>query len=160
MYALENIYAGQLIDAHEEQPHVLVSQKHVRENWNPEQQHWFSEYAYPLTDEVFVSWSPDPEHWKPINHSCDPNAWLEGLDMVARRDIRAGEEITMDYATFYNESMDDFVCHCAAGECREIVRGSDYREDFVERYGDHVSDYVRSKRLSEVLPKSREEIYQ
>ncbi|MGH9928993.1 MAG: SET domain-containing protein-lysine N-methyltransferase [Pyrinomonadaceae bacterium] len=160
MYALEQIEAGDLIDAHEEQPHVLVSQKHVRENWNPEQQRWFSEYAYPLTDEVFVSWSPDPEHWKPINHSCDPNGWLEGMNLVARRDIKAGEEITMDYATFYNERMDDFVCHCSARDCRGIIKGTDYRELFVERYGDHVSDYVRSKRLTETSPKPREEIYQ
>jgi D-alanine-D-alanine ligase len=113
-----------------------------------------------LTDEVFVSWSPDPEQWKPINHSCDPNAWLQGLNLVARRKIRAGEEITIDYATFYNERMDDFVCHCGARKCRGIIRGTDYRESFVERYGDHVSDYVRTKRLDEALPKPHEEIYQ
>ncbi|HUS12722.1 MAG TPA: SET domain-containing protein-lysine N-methyltransferase, partial [Pyrinomonadaceae bacterium] len=160
MYALEYIEAGSLIDVHEEQPHVLVSEMHVRKNWNAEQQQWFSEYAYPLTDDVFVSWSPDPEHWKPINHSCDPNAWLEGLNMVARRDICAGEEITMDYATFYNEQMSDFLCHCGADECRGIIRGTDYRESFVDRYGDHVSDYVRSKRVAEAANKPREEIYQ
>jgi hypothetical protein len=40
------------------------------------------------------------------------------------------------------------------------VRGTDYREAFVERYGDHVSDYVRSKRLADVAAKVREEIYQ
>jgi len=160
MYALENIKAGARIVAHEEQPHVLVSQEHVRKNWNAEQQRWFAEYAYPLTDEVFVSWSPDPEHWKPINHSCDPNAWLEGMDLVARRRIKAGEEITIDYATFYNERMDDFVCHCGAANCRGIIKGTDYRENFVERYGDHVSDYVRSKRLGETPAKAREEVYQ
>ncbi|MEP6818736.1 MAG: SET domain-containing protein-lysine N-methyltransferase [bacterium] len=160
VYALENIKAGVVIVAHEEQPHVLVSQKYVRENWNAEQQQWFSEYAYPLTDEVFVSWSPDPEHWKPINHSCDPNAWLEGMNLVARRKIKAGEEITIDYATFYNATMDDFVCHCGARGCRGIIKGTDYREDFVERYGDHVSDYVRSKRLEEAAAKAREVIYQ
>lgn len=160
MYALEYIEAGSLIDAHEEQPHVLVSEMHVRKNWNAEQQQWFSEYAYPLTDDVFVSWSPDPEHWKPINHSCDPNAWLEGLNMVARRDICAGEEITMDYATFYNEQMSDFLCHCGADECRGVIRGTDYRESFVDRYGDHVSEYVRSKRVAEAATKPREEIYQ
>ena len=160
MYALENIKAGARIVAHEEQPHVLVSQEHVRKNWNDEQQRWFAEYAYPLTDEVFVSWSPDPEHWKPINHSCDPNAWLEGMDLVARRRIKAGEEITIDYATFYNERMDDFVCHCGARDCRGIIKGTDYREEFVERYGDHVSDYVRSKRVGETPGKAREEIYQ
>ncbi|HEV2827756.1 MAG TPA: SET domain-containing protein-lysine N-methyltransferase, partial [Pyrinomonadaceae bacterium] len=160
IYAFEHIEAGSLIDAHEEQPHVLVSEMYVRKNWNAEQQQWFSEYAYPLTDEVFVSWSPNPEHWKPINHSCDPNAWLEGLDMVARRDIQAGDEITMDYATFYNEQMEDFLCHCGANDCRGIIRGTDYRESFVDRYGDHVSDYVRSKRVADALAKSREEIYQ
>ncbi len=148
MYALERLEAGAVIDRHEEQPHVLVSEKHVRKNWNAEQQRWFSEYAYPLNDGVFVSWSPNPEEWKPINHSCDPNAWLEGLDMVARRAIEAGEEITMDYATFYNEQMDDFFCHCGTELCRGIIRGTDYRESFVERYGDHVSDYVRSKRAA------------
>jgi len=161
MYALEAIKPGDLVEAHEEQSHVLVSEKHVRENWNAEQQSWFAQYAYPLTDEVFVSWSPDPEHWKPINHSCNPNAWLRGLNLVARRKIRAGEEITIDYATFYNERMDDFVCHCGAAGCRKIIRGTDYREDFVAAYGDHVSDYVRSKRASETSPKARpEEVYQ
>jgi D-alanine-D-alanine ligase len=159
MYALENLKNGDLIAGHEEQPHVLVSRSHVGKNWNAEQQRWFSEYAYPLTDEVFVSWSPDPEHWKPINHSCDPNAWVDGLNLVARRKIKTGEEITIDYCTFYNERMDDFVCHCGTRKCRGIIRGGDYLEDFVERYGDHVSDYVKAKR-AEASVKVREVIYQ
>ena len=25
----------------------------------------------------------DPEDWKPINHACDPNAWLDGLNLTA-----------------------------------------------------------------------------
>jgi D-alanine-D-alanine ligase len=127
----------------------LVSQTHVKQNWNAEQQRWFSEYAYPLTDEVFVSWSEDPEQWKPINHSCNPNSWLEGLNLVARRRIRAGEEITIDYGTFYNEQMTEFRCSCGSRECRRVIRGNDYTQPFIERYGDHVSDYVRTKRLVE-----------
>jgi len=157
MYALEQIKRGELIVGHEEQPHVLVSRAHVGKNWNAQQKQWFSQYAFPLTDEVFVSWSPEPDDWKPINHSCDPNAWLNGLDLVARRNIAAGEEIAMDYATFYNERMDDFVCHCGTKKCRRVVRGTDYLEDFVERYGYHVSDYVKTKRV-EALTKSREEV--
>lgn len=35
---------------------------------------WFSAYAYPLTDNVFVTWSEDPDKWVPLNHSCDPNS--------------------------------------------------------------------------------------
>lgn len=34
-----------------------------------------------------------------INHSCDPNLWLDGpVTLIARRDIRIGEEFTADYA--------------------------------------------------------------
>jgi D-alanine-D-alanine ligase len=148
MHAVENIEPGEIIEAYEEQPHVLVSKTHVRDNWNAEQREWFSQYAYPLTDELFVSWSHEPEHWKPINHSCDPNAWLSGLNLVARKQIDAGSEITMDYATFCNEAMAEFECSCGATDCRETIRGTDYKESFMERYGEHVSDYVRAKRLS------------
>jgi hypothetical protein len=56
--------------------------------------------------------------------------------------------------------MDDFFCHCGADSCRGIIRGTDYRESFVERYGEHVSDYVRRKRLSESPANAQEEIYQ
>ncbi len=145
-YAAETIEPGEIIHGHEEQSHVLVSRTHVKQHWTAMQQQWFSQYAYPLTDEIFVSWSQEPEQWKPINHSCDPNAWLDGLNLVARRRIPAGSEITMDYATFYNELMEEFVCSCDAPECRSIIRGTDFNEPFMERYGDHVSDYIRTKR--------------
>jgi D-alanine-D-alanine ligase-like ATP-grasp enzyme len=147
MYASEDIRAGDVIELYEEQPHVLVSRKHVRRNWNEQQQQWFAQYAYPLTDELFVSWSHEPDHWKPINHSCDPTAWLDGLNLVARRHLQPGQEITMDYATFCNEHMEEFICNCEARECRGVIRGTDYKQPFMERYGDHVSDYVRSRQV-------------
>ena len=62
--------------------------------------------------------------------------------------IAPGEEITMDYATFCNEHMEEFECFCGASECRKTIRGTDSKEPFMERYGDHVSDYVRTRRLS------------
>jgi hypothetical protein len=99
-----------------------------------------------MSDEVWAMWSPDPEDWKPINHACDPSAWFEGLDLVARRDLEPGDEITMDYATFCTEPMAEFACSCGALGCRSVIRGSDHLEDFVERYGDHLSDHVLRKR--------------
>jgi SET domain-containing protein len=34
-----------------------------------------------------------------LNHSCGPNCGVQGLfDFVVMRDIKAGEEITTDYA--------------------------------------------------------------
>ena len=146
MYASAPIAAGELIERYEEQPHVLVSKNHVLKYWNPGRQELFARYAYPLTDEVYVIWSDNPEHWKPINHSCDPNAWVDGLNLTARRQISAGEQITMDYATFCNESLEEFACACGSPDCRGVVRGTDYRKAAIARYGDHVSDYVRARR--------------
>ena len=146
MYAAVEIAAGEVIERYEEQAHVLVSKAHVTKYWNRGQQELFSRYAYPLSDELYVIWSDNPEHWKPINHSCDPNAWLDGLNLTARHKIAPGEQITMDYATFCNESLEEFTCSCGSPDCRGIIRGTDYRKPFLERYGDHVSDYVRTQR--------------
>lgn len=84
--------------------------------------------------------------WKPVNHACEPTGWLEGLDVVARLTLEPGDEITLDYATFCNEVMEDFECGCGAPRCRGTIRGTDHLEPWVERYGDHLSDYVRRKR--------------
>jgi hypothetical protein len=68
------------------------------------------------------------------------------LNLAARRKIVVGEEITIDYGTFYNENMEDFACSCNAAECRKMIRGTDYKEPFIERYRGHVSDYVKTRR--------------
>lgn len=148
IFAKRDIAAGERILAFEEQPHHLVTRGHVEAHWDERRKDWFDRYAWPLTDEVWVTWSEDPEHWRPVNHACDPNAWLQGLDVVARRAIADGEEITLDYATFYDERMPDFTCACGAEACRGTIRGTDYTGDFMTGYGDHVSDHIRRKRAA------------
>jgi hypothetical protein len=69
------------------------------------------------------------------------------LDLVARYDISAGEEITMDYATFCHESMPAFNCSCGASSCRQRVSGADILSPIVDIYGAHLSDYVRRRRI-------------
>jgi D-alanine-D-alanine ligase len=93
-----------------------------------------------------VIWSEDPQEWMPVNHACDPSGWLSGLDVVARLPLERGDEVTLDYATFYNERMPDFACTCESASCRRIVRGTDHLQPFLDRYGGHVSDYVRRRR--------------
>ena len=34
---------------------------------------------------------------KYLNHSSEPNVYFDGFDLFAKRDIRAGEELTFDY---------------------------------------------------------------
>jgi D-alanine-D-alanine ligase-like ATP-grasp enzyme len=144
MYAARNIRAGEIVEPYEERPCTLVSPQHVQRNWHGFKRDWFDRYAWPVADGVHGIWSADPAEWRPINHSCDPNVWLEGLDFVARRDIPAGEELCADYATFCGPEMKPFECLCTSSLCRITVRGTDYLlPELRERYRDHVSAYVR-----------------
>ncbi|NNE47087.1 MAG: hypothetical protein HKN37_10550 [Rhodothermales bacterium] len=140
--------AGERVVTFEGQPHELVTRRYVDSVWREPHLSWFGQRAWPLTEEVWAIWSRDPEHWKPIDHSCDPSCWLTGLDLVARRDLEPGDEVTLEYATLHNEAMPDFHCSCGAEDCRGTVRGTDHLADFVDRYGDHISDYVRTQRMS------------
>ena len=146
LFATRRIEPGERIVAFEERPHHLVTSSYVEAAWGEPHRSWFDLYAWPLTDEVWVTWSRSPEEWMPVNHACEPTAWLSGLDVVARVALERGDEVTLDYATFYNERMPAFECSCGAPSCRRVVRGTDHLEPFVARYGEHVSDYVRRKR--------------
>ena len=146
LFATRDLAPGETILRFEAEPHVLVTLDHVERSWDARSREWFDRYAWPLTEDVWVAWSPDPEEWKPVNHSCDPVAWLTGLDVEARRPSRRGEEITLDYGSFMNERMPCFECRCGSPGCRGTVRGDDYLRPFLARYGAHVSDYVRQKR--------------
>ena len=118
----------------------------MESSWDERKMDWFRRCAWPLTDEVWVTWPEEPEDWRPVNHSCDPNAWLEGLDLVARTAISQGEEIQVDYATYGNNILAPFDCTCSASTCRGRVKEDDHLQPFMDRYGSHLSDFVKRKR--------------
>jgi len=148
LYAKYNIVEGELIHQHEEKAHYLTTKDHVNREWkDPLKKKWFEQYAYPLTERLWNIWSENPSDWMQINHSCDPNAWLDGLNVIARRNIKKGEQVTMDYATFCCDNMETFHCKCKSLDCRGIITGEDYLKPFVSvKYSDRVSDYVATKR--------------
>ncbi|MBV9944572.1 MAG: SET domain-containing protein-lysine N-methyltransferase [Solirubrobacterales bacterium] len=146
MYAATSLAPGERISRGEEQPHALVTRRYAAANWPSRELRWLEQYGYPLNDEVLVTWSSDPEQWSPINHSCDPNAWIEGLDLVARRPIQAGEEITVEYATFIAGAGSSFDCHCGADDCRGTITPEDWQLPEVRRrHGEHCSAYIAGK---------------
>jgi len=64
-----------------------------------------------------------------VNHSCDPNCGIRtngsgAPDLLARRPVVPGEEITFDYA-MRNYSVEHFPprCRCDASNCRVRVTG-------------------------------------
>ncbi|MGK0189773.1 MAG: SET domain-containing protein [Verrucomicrobiales bacterium] len=55
-----------------------------------------------------------------INHSCDPNCWVDIVDnciwIIALRDIDEGEELTFDYG-FDVEHWKEHPCRCGSEIC-------------------------------------------
>ncbi len=143
-FATRHIATGEVAQRFEERPHVLVSRERVEREWGERETDWFRRYAWPLTEDVWVMWESDPEAWKPMTHSCDPNCWLSGLDLVARRTIARGEELTVDYGTFCHPDMPPFACECGSADCRGTI-GGELTPALVDRYAGHLSDYVRRR---------------
>jgi hypothetical protein len=80
------------------------------------------------------------------NHSCDPNLGLRGeITFVAMREIRAGEELTHDWAV---TDDDDYSaeCNCGAKNCRKVLTGKDWQKPELQRkYAGYFSAYLARK---------------
>ena len=124
IYAKQNISAKEIIFRGEEMAQRIVTRHFVDRTWSETQKEAFRRYAYPLSKEVFLLWDDNPVNWAPQNHSCDPNTHYQGLNVLASRRILKGEELTLDYATFLDDRMEPFECHCGAAKCREWVVGT------------------------------------
>ncbi len=94
-----------------------------------------------------------------INHSCSPNAYMNGKnELKALKEIKKGEEITYDYSL--TEWTDDSLwgdeyeevwtmeCGCGSKECRGVVTEFDYLpKELIEKHledGD-VQDFIKRK---------------
>ena len=86
-----------------------------------------------------------------LNHSCEPNCGLlirrgvKELELHALKLIEAGEELTLDYATF--ESEIHFMtepCQCHTRSCRGNITGYDAMPTAVsEAYGIYIAEHLR-----------------
>ncbi len=124
IYSTKDFFAGDVLFCGEEASHRIVTKSFVRENWNEEQQLVFRRYAYALSHEVYVLWDVKPEEWAPQNHSCNPNTKYEGLNVIASRNIQKGEELTLDYSSFLDDTMEPFLCQCREDNCKGEIRGT------------------------------------
>jgi hypothetical protein len=97
-------------------------------------------------------WSIETESDDPvylINHSCNPNTWMQdAYTLIARRDIQPGEEITADYALWEadEEYVSQWECQCGAPDCRKQVTGKDWRlARLQEAYRGHFSPLMNRR---------------
>ena len=80
-----------------------------------------------------------------LNHSCDPNLVWDGAQLVAARDIAAGEELTYDYATAIAEPGFILRCHCETYRCRQLVTGDDWQIPQLRvRYAGHWAPAIQA----------------
>lgn len=82
-----------------------------------------------------------------LSHGCAPNCRLDmdRFELIALRDIAAGELLTIDYAATEDRLHVQFACRCAASDCRRWITG---RQDPVnaagQRYLTALSEAMRS----------------
>jgi uncharacterized protein len=102
-------------------------------------------YLLPLVDN-------DPADY--YNHSCDPNAGLNGqICLVAMRDIAVNEEVCFDYAMSDGSDYDEFQCQCASEHCRGTITGGDWRlPELHRRYVGYFIPYLQ-RRIDKIYAK-------
>lgn len=82
-----------------------------------------------ISEDLFIApVSHDERHGSMlyVNHSCEPNVAIQGqIVLVAMRDIRPGEELTIDWATT-DDLDEEMSCRCGSPSCRGTITGKDW----------------------------------
>jgi uncharacterized protein len=81
-----------------------------------------------------------------INHSCEPNLGIAGqITFIARRTIKAGEELTYDWA-MEEDAPALPRCACGTRRCRGTLTGRDWKiASLQRRYRGYFSAYIEEK---------------
>jgi uncharacterized protein len=123
----------------------IIDRKTLREEVSPR----LGPVEIQIDKDLFIAPVTDEERELSMlysNHSCEPNLGIRGeIAFVVRRDIRAGEELTHDWAM---TDDDDYLvdCKCGAPDCRKILTGKDWQNaDLQKRYAGYFSAYLADK---------------
>ncbi len=123
IYATRDIRKNEIIFKGEEKSQRIATKSYINRSWDVKELENFKKYAYPLSNEVFLLWDENPAGWAPQNHSCNANTAYKGLNVFALRNIKKGEELTLDYALFLDEHMEPFNCSCGSECCKGYITG-------------------------------------
>lgn len=101
-------------------------------------------YVAPLTEDEFKA------SMMYVNHSCEPNLGIAGnICAVTMRDVKASEELTLDYAMFMTDTTQEFDCTCGNSTCRKRVRNEDWQNPKLQKkYAGYFSWYLQQKILN------------
>jgi len=93
-------------------------------------------------------WIDPCKPYKFLNHSCNPCAGIKGsVSMVALKNLKSGDEITIDYSTTEADPLWEMPGKCLCGEknCRESIRSIESlpKKQFT-KYLPYVSTYFKN----------------
>ena len=93
-------------------------------------------FVFIVTDEFDIDGAVD---WNParfINHSCAPNCEARQEDgriwIIAKRDIKAGEELSFNYG-YDLQDYEDHPCRCGAPDCIGYMVAEEHFEDVARK---------------------------
>jgi len=95
-----------------------------------------------------------------LNHNCNPNCYIDfkNLNLIAKRDIKNGEELSFDYHTSEYDLIDQgypFKCHCGSNNCIGKIKGFRFLSNRKkEERMEFVSPYIKKKYQSELDSKA------
>ena len=134
--AVESIAKGEVVwQPNEGFPVVSNAERKLRDD-----KHEFSQVGLDLFAKV------EPDGWC-YNHSCAPNSALVGGNIVAKRNIAVGEEVTYDYGLTETSNRWSFWCQCGHPECRRYICNQAYldaglrirQKDYVSAHAEHAA---------------------
>lgn len=78
-----------------------------------------------------------------LNHSCEPNCGIKGSRMVvALKDIKKGDEITIDYSITEMDQLWHMKCDCGSKKCRKIIKSIQHLpKRIIKKYEPFVPTY-------------------
>jgi SET domain-containing protein len=123
----------------------IISREQLREKVTPR----LGPVEIQIDDDLFIAPVTQGEREGSMlytNHSCDANLGMRGeITFVAMRDIRAGEELTHDWAMTDDDDY-SVECQCGAPICRKTLTGKDWRRSELQaRYAGYFSAYLARK---------------
>jgi hypothetical protein len=129
----------------------IIDRKTLREEITPR----LGAVEIQIDKDLFVAPVTDEERESSMlysNHSCNPNLGIRGeITFVAMRDIRAGEELTHDWAMTDDDDY-SVECKCSTPNCRKILTGKDWqRTELQSRYAGYFSAYLADKIARQVM---------
>jgi len=143
LFAVSDISMGELIVNYSTGPGKFLIAEETNELYEKGY-----DYLIQVDDDLFFAATNDEELEDAdfINHSCDPNCGINGsLKIVAMKDIKQGEEITIDYAMCESSNY-SIICKCGSSICRKIITGDDWKKkELQEKYNGYFSDYIKKK---------------